>query len=107
MQGYELLYIINADIEEDKIKQIHEKIKKALTSNKANIIAEDFIGINQLATPISKQTKGYYIRLEFEADGVAVNEMDKVLEVTDSVLRKMCVKLKSIRNKNKEEAPVS
>ncbi|MFC1517029.1 30S ribosomal protein S6 [Candidatus Margulisiibacteriota bacterium] len=103
MDGYELLYVLRPDLEEDKLEALKEKVKKALTGKGAKIIDEENLGQRELATPIDKITKGHYERLEFEASGEAIKEMKKVLGINDAVLREMCVKLKSIRNKPKQE----
>lgn len=103
MRGYELLYAVHPGTEEEKIKQIEDKVKKALTDNGAKIIADENLGKREFAYPIKKQNSGYYIRLEFEADGKALKEMKRVIGVTDAIIREMCVTLKSIRNKEQPE----
>jgi len=107
MQGYELLYVLKPDLAEEKVTEVQEKIKDILTKNKAHIVADEVFGKKELAYPIKKFKQGYYLRIEFEADGKALKEMDRFIGITDTIIRKLCVKLESIREKNKEKEPVA
>ncbi|MBU0580315.1 MAG: 30S ribosomal protein S6 [Candidatus Margulisbacteria bacterium] len=103
MEGYELLFVIKPGLEQEKIDQIFEKVKKVLLDNGATIDVEDKIGEKELAVQIKKFSKGSFFRLEFNAPGKAISEMQRVIKITDQIIRHMCVKLKSIRNKPQEQ----
>lgn len=103
MQKYELLYILRPDISDEKADQLHEKVKKALTDKGAAIAQDVRVGKKELATPFKKMTSGYYYRLEYSAQPEALEDMQRLLTMTDTVIRFMNVKVEKILDKSKRE----
>ena len=87
-EKYELLYIINSAIGEEKIAEIVEKFRAMIEAN-GTLEETDVWGNRQLAYPINDLTEGYYVLVRFESKPEFPAELDRVLKITEGVLRSM------------------
>ena len=90
MNKYELMFIIDPALEDDK--------KEAAIENVKNIIAEagevsetDVWGLRRLAYPIQKKTEGYYVVMQFTAQPELPKELDRRLRIADAYIRHIIV----------------
>lgn len=91
MQKYELLFIIKPN-EEDAIKATIDKFTALITDNGGSVDKVDPWGKRRLAYKIKDFIDGYYVLINFTAEPAVVAELDRVLKITDDVLRHMIVK---------------
>ena len=100
MKEYELTVLIHPDLE-SKLDETLEKVKKIITSNKGNVVAEDVWGKKRLAYSIKKEDFAVYVQLMLELDPSTVNKIDGVFNITDEILRHLLVavdpKIKAIK----------
>ncbi len=87
MKNYEIMYILAPTLDESSTKTTIESLHKILTDNGANITGVKEWGMRDLAYPIKKQTKGYYVIVEFSAEPKALNEFDRIVRLDSRVLR--------------------
>ncbi len=100
MQTYELMYIMRGDLTDEKLDQLQAKINSALVDNGAKIITEDRVGKRDLGTPFKKSRTGIYVRIEYQADKKALDETQRLLRITDGIIRFMNVRIESVRDKS-------
>ena len=50
-------------------------------------------GMRDLAYPVRKQMRGYFVRLEYVAPGDTVAELERVIRISDGVFKFITVKL--------------
>ncbi|MCR4561723.1 MAG: 30S ribosomal protein S6 [Bacilli bacterium] len=86
MKKYELMYILNANLDEAARKDEIAKLQKILEDNKAKVTKTEEWGVKELAYPIKKQSKGYYVILKVTAEE-ALNEFDRLAKLDNNVLR--------------------
>lgn len=91
MRKYEIMYIVETGNEE-LIESIVTKFDKLLVDNGATIEKTDRWGKRRLAYEINDQKDGYYVLITFEAEANVVKELDRVMRITDGILRHMIVK---------------
>ena len=82
MRKYEVMYIINASVEEEKRAALIETLSKIITDNGGKVNKTDEWGMRDFAYRIDDMTKGYYVVLAFEADNACVKEFDRMLFVS-------------------------
>lgn len=87
MKNYELMYILMPDLAEDDLKKEIEALHKILTDNGAKITGVNEWGTRELAYPIKKQTKGYYVVTSFSAEPKAVLEFNRIVPLDAKVVR--------------------
>ena len=94
MRYYELLYIVNPNIEDDKTGTIIDEIGKEVEKYKVSIINHNIWGKKRLAYPIKNNKYGIYILLQFGADQFEfLKEFERYLILSKSVIRHQIVKL--------------
>lgn len=89
-QKYETVMVISTKISDEEIQQIVEKFKK-LIENNATLETVDDWGKRRLAYPIDYQNEGYYVLFRFESKPDFPAELDRVYNITDSILRTLIV----------------
>lgn len=87
MRKYEIMYILRADLTDEKRQESIAYYADILTKNDAKIIKSDEWGIKDLAYEIQKQTKGYYVLLSVEATNEAVAEFNRLARINEETLR--------------------
>lgn len=92
MKKYEVMYIINASVEEDKRAALIESISNIVTTNGGKVNKTDEWGMRDFAYRIDDMTKGYYVVSAFEADNACVKEFDRLLGLNTNVVRFMITK---------------
>jgi small subunit ribosomal protein S6 len=84
--------IVRADLNEDEITALIERIQTIITERKGVISQVDRWGKRHLAYEIKKQKDGYYFLIDFAGDGSVVNEIERNYKIDDRVLKFMTVK---------------
>ncbi len=89
MKKYEVMYIINASVEEEKRNEVISNLAAIVTNNGGKVNKTDEWGMRDFAYRIDDMTKGYYVVVAFEADNACVKEFDRLLRINSNVVRYM------------------
>jgi small subunit ribosomal protein S6 len=84
---YETVLVIDPQIGDEPIRAIIEKVKEILTQQQATIIKVEEWGKRKLAYPINKKTYGFYVSVEFESYGTAVQPLLDYYHINEQILR--------------------
>lgn len=87
MTNYELMYIIDPTLEQDKKDAAIEAVKEIVTNNGGEVSDVNVWGMKKLAYPIEKKEDGYYVVMEFKANTDVPKELDRRLKISDAVIR--------------------
>ena len=90
---YELTYIVNAALGDDQIKDIVGRVTKFVQEGRGEILEVDEWGNQRLAYPINKKRNGHYVNMYFRADGDLIPKLERALEINDSVLRYLTLRM--------------
>lgn len=94
MRYYELIYIVNSNVERNKIDQVMKDIGSKLENTKSKIINHIIWGKKKLAYPIKGNTYGNYIILHYEGGDIKkLQEFDSWLKLSGLTIRHMTVRL--------------
>ncbi len=85
---YELMYIIDLDKGEEEIAAIVGKFK-ALIEENGTLGEHEEIGKRRLAYLINDKPEGYYVLTKFESKPEFPAELDRILKITDGVMRSL------------------
>jgi len=91
VNNYEVMYIVKP-IEEEAFEAVVKKFDDLLAANGATVEKTDKWGKKRLAYPIQDLNDGIYVLVTFKADAKAVKELDRVMKITDEILRHMIIK---------------
>ena len=92
MNNYELIYIVDAALEEAARKDLIEKFNGIITANGGEVVKVEEWGKQRLAYEIQKMNEGYYYFIPFEAEPEAPLEIEGQLRIMDNVLRYLIVR---------------
>ena len=92
MNSYELLYILNNELSDEAKGAVVEKLNAVVTDNGGTIDGIDKWGTRKLAYPIDYKTEGYYVLVNFTATATLPDELERVMRITDAVIRFLIVK---------------
>ena len=87
MSKYEVMYIINAGVEDDKRAALIESLNGIITREGGKVVNVNEWGMRDFAYRIDDMTKGYYVVVNFEADNAGVKEFDRLMRINASVVR--------------------
>ncbi len=97
MRHYENLVIVKPTLTEEEIKNTLDAIEEILTSNGAEIVAKDVMGMKKLAYPIDKNNRGYYQVFYYKAEPSAIAEIERRFRINEEMLRFVTMKYDSKR----------
>ncbi|MDR1774999.1 MAG: 30S ribosomal protein S6 [Actinomycetes bacterium] len=92
MKAYELLVIFNPTLSEDDRAAALERATKLVGDGGSVIDEVNEWGKQKLAYEINKIKDGDYVLFDFHANPEHVAEIDRVLRITDTVVRFMMVR---------------
>lgn len=92
MNKYELMYIVSCDATEEQREEIIAKYKAFVESKGGVVSGVDKLGMKKFAYAINFKTEGFYVLMNFEADGSVVSEMNKSMNLADLVVRQMFIR---------------
>jgi len=92
MKAYELLLLLNPTLDEEARAAVVEKIHAVITAGGGVIDNTETWGKRKLAFEIGKMTEGDYELIDFHSNPDAIAELDRVLHITDPVVRYMIVR---------------
>lgn len=91
MREYEVMYIVKP-VEEETFEAVVKKFDTLLIENGATIAKTDRWGKKRLAYEINDIADGIYVLVTFSAEAKAVKELDRVMKITDEILRHMIIR---------------
>jgi len=91
ISDYETVFILNPNIGDENIKAAVDKFTDLINAN-GTVIEKNEWGLKKLAYPIQFLTEGYYVLINFSADSQFLTELDRIFNITDSVLRSLVIK---------------
>lgn len=95
MRSYEIVFIIHPEHDEDEAESIIDKLRDLITRNDGKVEKVEPWGLRKLAYPIKKQQEGRYVLMTFDLEPQNIAEMERVLKLTDPVMRHLIVRLET------------
>ena len=92
MSNYEVMYIIDTALEDEPRKEMIERVQTLVTENGGQVNGVDEWGKRRLAYPIDYKTDGYYVLMHFSSDPEFPRELERNLQISDSVIRYLVTK---------------
>lgn len=89
-ENYEVVYIVDPALGEEAVAATVEKFKTLAEQHSSAVEVEEW-GKRRLAYAIDYKTEGYYVLMTFSSDPSFPRELDRVLGITDGILRSLIV----------------
>lgn len=91
MRRYETIFILRSDQGEPQIKDSIKRFAGIVTRGGGEVVENEEWGARELAYRIKGERRGYYVRLDYLSDGAVMNEIERNLKLSDTVLRYLSV----------------
>jgi len=93
MRRYETVFIVTPDSSEEELQAVADKLRGVITGMNGKVAAYDEQGKKGLAYNIKKQSKGYYVLMDYLGHADAVAELERNMRLDDRILKYLTVKL--------------
>ncbi|HJG79919.1 MAG TPA: 30S ribosomal protein S6 [Brevibacterium senegalense] len=87
MRKYELMLILDPEMDERSVSTTVEKLLKVVPADGGTIDNVDVWGRRRFAYEINKKSEGFYVVIDLSAAPATVKELDRQLGLNESVLR--------------------
>lgn len=91
MREYEILYILKPDLDDDAVTANMERFKDIVEKNNGSVTNLEKWGKRKLAYEIKDYKEGIYILMNFKGTADIAGELDRVMRISEPVLRQMIV----------------
>lgn len=92
MTDYEILLMLDPDVPEDTHTEILARTRELVEKDGGTWEAHDVWGRRRLAYEIDHKAEGVYHLLTFSCEPPALDEVSRVLKITDGVMRHMATR---------------
>ena len=92
MNKYELMYIIDPAVEEEARKALIARFCDLIAGNGGAVDKVEEMGKKRLAYPVNYKTEGYYVLVNFQAEAELPKELERNLQISDSVIRYLVIR---------------
>ena len=93
MPLYENVFIIRQDVPASQVDVLTAEFAAIIDENGGRVEKKEFWGLRTLAYRIKKNRKGHYVLLNIDAPAPALAEMERVMRLSEDVLRYMTIKV--------------
>lgn len=105
VRPYELMVILEPTLDEEaQIDPLLERLQQVVVSHNGQVDHLDKWGRRRLAYEIDDRTEGFYAVMQFRAESEATRELDRLLKLTDGVVRHLIVRDEAKEREMKKEA---
>src|SRR5262245_45303381 len=87
MRRYETLMVLHPDLPEAQVRETIDRARRLIDEAGGETQAMQEWGMRELAYPIRKLSRGYYVLAEYNASAEIVRELERTLKIADEILR--------------------
>jgi small subunit ribosomal protein S6 len=92
LRDYEVLYIVRADLEDDKVQDIVKRVNTLIEKAGGTLERTNVWGKRKLAYEVKHQKEGSYILQDFQIGPDGLPQLEAALKITEEVLRHLIVR---------------
>jgi len=93
MRRMETLLLLSPELTAEQREQVLNTLTGVIERENGSLLLADHWGMRDLAYPVRKQMRGYYVRLEYTAPSPLVAELERIIRITDGIFKFMTVRL--------------
>ena len=87
MREYELMVIINPEVDDRAVEPTLKKFLEVVTRENGTVDNVDIWGRRRLAYEIQKKAEGIYAVVRFHSEPATAQELDRVLNLNEAIMR--------------------
>ena len=94
MNCYEHTLITRQDLSDNQVKGLVSKYEDIIKANSGKILKIEEWGLKNLSHKIKNNKKGFYFHIKFDGDGKTIEELEKMENIDEALIRYLTVKVK-------------
>ena len=92
MRDYEVLYIVRADFDDEKVQDAVKRVNTLIERSGGSVERTNLWGKRKLAYEVKHQKEGAYVLQDFQFEPSRIPELEAALKITEEVLRHLIVR---------------
>jgi len=92
LSAYELMYIVKPELDDQAVQQEIDKVGQLIQTNGGQLKKVTPWGKRRLAYTVKENREGHYVVAEFDLEQAKVQEVERVLKISDTVFRHLLVR---------------
>jgi len=92
VRNYEIMFIVKP-LDEEATNAVITKFENLINSNGGQVDKIDRWGKKRLAYVVKDFTEGFYVLVNFSAVPATILELDRIMKITEDVLKFMIVRI--------------
>ena len=93
MRKFETLLLLSPELSAENREGIVNTLTAVIEREKGAMEEVDNWGMRDLAYPVRKLMRGYYVRLVYNAPAELIAELERIVRITDGIFKFVTVKL--------------
>jgi len=93
MRKFETLLLLSPELTVEGRDSIISSLVAVVEREGGTMLATDPWGMRDLAYPVRKQMRGFYVRLEYAAPATLIAELERNVRIADGIFKFMTVQL--------------
>ena len=98
MNKYELIYVIDTAMEESARNELIARFNGMIEEDGGKVEKVEEWGKRRLAYTVNYKNEGYYVLVNFTANPELPREIERVMQINESILRYLTVKVEEKRS---------
>ena len=94
MNSYEHTFITKQDLPSSQAKTVVDKYKNIIIKNSGKILKTEEWGLRNFSYVIKNSKKGFYFHIKFEGIGKTIEELEKLGNIDQTIIRFLTVRVK-------------
>jgi small subunit ribosomal protein S6 len=101
MRRYETLIVLHPELPEAQIRETQDRLRRLIGDMGGECHQLQEWGMRDLAYPIRKQSRGYYLLVEYSGKPEVLREIERTLKIGDEFLRFVSVVVPAVQQVEK------
>ena len=92
MNAYEIMLMLDPELADERQNEIVSRIRDLVQKRGGTWVGQESWGRRKLAYEVDKKGEGAYHLLHFDSDAATLEEVARILRITDDVMRHLAVR---------------
>jgi small subunit ribosomal protein S6 len=92
VNAYEIMLMLDPELADERQNEILSRIRELVEKRGGTWVGQESWGRRKLAYEVDRKSEGAYHLLHFDSDAATLEEVTRVLRITDDVMRHLAVR---------------
>lgn len=98
MKFYETIFIVRQEATSARVEEITKEVSEFINKLGGEVTKTELCGLKQLAYPIKKSKKGYYVLLNIASRNNNITELERYFNLHEEIIRSLIIRVDELDN---------